>query len=129
MNSISWYEYHHWQPDEDQGIDYQHQYSIIQLVIMHLNPAYLMMFIDLTRSFIQARKLMGFFIEQSLQICGVWSFYKAMSDKVERYPLVKCSRAVFFLNLELCFPQALIFDKCCLVPNNTEHLLNKELNI
>ena len=77
MNSISWYEYHHWQPDEDQGIDYQHQFSI--------------------------RKLVGFFMEQSLQIGGVWSFYKAMSDKVERYPLVKCSRAVFFSILNCAF--------------------------
>ena len=38
---------------------------------MLLNPAYLMLFIDLTRSFIQARKLVGIFKEQSLQIGGV----------------------------------------------------------
>ena len=56
-------------------------------------------------------------MEQSLQIGGVWSFYKAMSDRAERFPFVKC------------FPLAPTLDKCCPVPNNTEHLLNKELNI
>ena len=54
-------------------------------------------------------------MEQSLQIGGVWSFYKALSDGAERFPLVKCSRAETFLNLELCFPPAPTFD-----PNNTE---------
>ena len=33
-----------------------------------------------------------------------------------------------FVNLELCFPPVPTFDKCCLVPNSTEHLMNKELN-
>ena len=61
-------------------------------------------------------------------IFGVWSFYKAMSDKAERYPLVKCSKPKTFFNIELCFPPDPIFDKCCLVPNNTESLLNKELD-
>ena len=51
-----------------------------------------MLFIDLARSFIQARKLVGFFMEQSLQIGGVWSFYKAMSDSTER--LAFCYRGV-----------------------------------
>ena len=71
---------------------------------------------------------MGIFMEQSLQICGVWSFYKAMSDRAERFPLVKCSRTETFFSLELCFPLAPTFDKCCPVPNNTDHLLNKELS-
>ena len=68
-------------------------------------------------------------MEQSLQIGGVWSFYKAMSDRTERFPLVKCSRAETFFNLELCFPPLPTFDKCCLVPYNKERLLNKELDI
>ena len=72
---------------------------------------------------------MGIFMVQSLKIGGVWSFYKAMSDRTERFPLAKCSRAETFFNLELCFPLAPTFDKCCLVPNNTEHLPNKERNI
>ena len=63
---------------------------------MLLNPAYLMLFVDLTRSFIQARKLVGNFMEQSLKIGRVWSFHKAMSDMAERSPLVKCSRTVTF---------------------------------
>ena len=71
---------------------------------------------------------MGIFMEQSLQIRGVWSFYKAMSDRAERFPLVKCRRVETFFNLELCLPLAPTFDKCCLVPSNTEHLSNKELN-
>ena len=54
---------------------------------MFLNPAYWMMFVDLTRNFIQAGTLVGFFMEQSLQIGEVWSFYKTMSDKAARYPL------------------------------------------
>ena len=68
-------------------------------------------------------------MNQSLRFCGVWSFYKAMSDRAERIPLVKCSRAEISFNLELCFPPVPTFDKCCMVPNNTEHLLNKEFNI
>ena len=68
-------------------------------------------------------------MEQSLQIDGVWSFYKAMSDGAERFLFVKCSRVYTFFSLELCFPLAPIFDKCCPVPNNTGHLLNKELYI
>ena len=64
-------------------------------------------------------------MKQSLQIGGVWSFYKAVSDRAERFPLVKCSRTEIFFNLELCFPVAPTFDKCCMVPNNNEHLLNK----
>ena len=54
---------------------------------------------------------------------------KAMSDRAKMFPLVKCSRAETFFNLELCFPPVPTFDKCCMVPNNTEHLLNKEFNI
>ena len=73
---------------------------------------------------------MGIFMEQSFQIGGVlWSFYKAMSDRAERFPFVKCSCAETFVNLELCFPLAPTFDKCFLVLNNTEHLSNKELDI
>ena len=53
---------HHWQLDEDQWIDYQYQFHLqsYQLVSMLLNPANLMLFVDLTRSFIKARKLAGF---------------------------------------------------------------------
>ena len=90
---------HHWQLDEDQGIDYQHYQFHLQSyhsVIILLNHAYLTLFIDLTRSFIQARKLVDIFMEQSLQIGGVWSFYNAMSDREERFLLVKCSRAETF---------------------------------
>ena len=47
-----------------------------------------------------------------------WSFYKEMSDRAET-----------FFSLKLCFPPAPTFDKCCPVPNNTEHLLNKEFDI
>ena len=68
-------------------------------------------------------------MEQSLQIGGVWSFYKAMSDRAERFPFVKCSRAETFFSLELCCLPASTFEKCCPVPSNTDHLLNKELNI
>ena len=68
---------------------------------------------------------MGFFKEQSLQIGGKWSSYKAMSDKVEKFPFITCSRAETFFSLELCFPPAPTFDKCCPIPNNTENLLNK----
>ena len=74
---------------------------------MLLNPAYLLLFVDLTRSFIQARKLVGFFKEQSLQIGGIRSFYKAMSDKAGRFPLVKCSRAETFPILNCTFLQPL----------------------
>ena len=56
---------------------------------MLLNPA-------LTRSFIQARKLVAFYMEQSLQIVGVWNFNKAMSDRAESFLLVKCCRAETF---------------------------------
>ena len=63
---------------------------------MLFNPASLMLFVDLNRSFIQAGTLVGIFMEQSLQIGGVWRFYKAMSDNAERFPLVKCSRAETF---------------------------------
>ena len=72
---------------------------------------------------------MGFFMEKSLQIGGVWSFYKSMSDRAERFPFVKCSKTETFFSLELCFPPAPTSDKCCPVPNNTDQLLNKELNI
>ena len=72
---------------------------------------------------------MGSFKQQSLQIGGVWSFHKAMSDREERFPFIKYSRAETFFSLELCFPPAPTFDKCFPVPNSTEHLLNKELNI
>ena len=68
-------------------------------------------------------------MEQYLQIGEVWSFHKAMPDKAERYPLLKCSRAETFSNLELCFLPVPIFDKCSLVPDNIEHFLNKELDI
>ena len=64
---------------------------------MLLNPAYLMLFIDLTRSYIQARKVVAFYMEQSLQIVRVRSFNKAMPD---RALLVKCSRAETFLNCQ-----------------------------
>ena len=67
-------------------------------------------------------------MEQSLQIGGVWSFYKAMSDWAEKFPFVKCSRAETFFSLGLCFPPTPTSVKCCPVPNNTDHLLNKELN-
>ena len=50
------------------------------------------------------------FMKLSLQIGGVWSFHKAMSDRAERFPLVKCSRAETFFSLELCFPLAPTFD-------------------
>ena len=71
-------------------------------------------------------------MEQSLQIGWVWSFYKAMSHRAGRFPFVKCSRAETFLSV---FNGAVsaryhiypTFDR--LVPNNTEHLLNKELDI
>ena len=68
-------------------------------------------------------------MEQSLQIGGVRSFYKAMSDRAERFPFVKCSRAETFSSHELCFSLAPTFDECCTVLDNTDHLLNKELNI
>ena len=86
---VSWYEYHHWELDEDQGIDYQYQFHLqsCQSVIMLLNPAYLMLFIGLTRTFIQARKLVEHFMEQSLQIGGVWSFYKEMPDRQKGFRL------------------------------------------
>ena len=66
-------------------------------------------------------------MEQSLQVGGVWSFHKAMSDRAERFRFVKCSGAE--TSLQSCCPPATTFDKCCPVPDNTEHLLNKELNI
>ena len=68
-------------------------------------------------------------MDQSLQIGGVWSFYKAISDRAERFPFVKCSRAETFFSLELCLPPAPTSDKCFPVPDNTDNLLNKELNI
>ena len=64
-------------------------------------------------------------MEQPLQIGGDWSFYKAMSDREERFPFMKCNRAETFFSLELCFPLASTSDKCCPVPDNTDHLLNK----
>ena len=53
---------------------------------------------------------MGIFMEQSLQVGGVWSFYKAMSNRAERFPLVKCSRAETFsiLNDVFLWPLLLI---------------------
>ena len=53
---------------------------------------------------------MGIIMEQSLQIGGVWSFYKAMSDRPKRFPLVKSSRADIFsiLNCVLLWPLLLI---------------------
>ena len=73
--------------------------------------------------------MLDFFIEQSLQIVGVWSFYKAMYDRTESFLLQNATGQRPFVKLELCFPLAPTFDKCCLVLNNTEHLLNKEPNI
>ena len=66
-------------------------------------------------------------MEQSLQIGGVWSFYKAMSDRAERCRFVKCSGGRDFL--QSCCPPAPTFDKYWPVPDNTEYLLNKELDI
>ena len=68
-------------------------------------------------------------MEQSLQTGGVWSFYKATSDGAEISPFIKCSRAETFFSHKRCFSLALTFDKCCPFPNNTDHLLNKELYI
>ena len=51
---------------------------------------------------------MGFLKEQSLQIGGVWSFYKPMSDKAERFSLVKCSRPETFSFLNCAFLQPLL---------------------
>ena len=47
-------------------------------------------------------------MEQSLQIGGVWSFYKAMSDRVERCRFVKCSGAETFFILAVLWPLLLI---------------------
>ena len=55
-----------------------------QLVITLLNPAHLMLFVDLTRSFIQARKLLGFFVEQSLQVGLYGAFIKQCLTKQKR---------------------------------------------
>ena len=38
-------------------------------------------------------------MEQSLQIGAVWSFYKAMSDRAERFQFIKYSGAETFLVL------------------------------
>ena len=51
-------------------------------------------------------------MEQSLQIGGVRRFYKAMSDRAERFPLVKCSRAeTFFSILNCAFLRSLLLIK------------------
>ena len=47
-------------------------------------------------------------MEQSLQIGGVWSFYKAMSDRAERFRFVKCSGAETFFSLAVLQPLLLI---------------------
>ena len=68
---------------------------------MLLNPAYLMLFVDLTMSFIQARKLVVFY---GAILANWWGmeFFKAISDRAERLPLVKCSRAETFLSVTNC---------------------------
>ena len=71
---------------------------------------------------------MGIFMEQSLQIYRVWSFYKACLTG-KKVSSCKMQQGRYFFNLELCFPLAPIFDKCFLVPYNTEHLLNKKLDL
>ena len=67
-----------WQFDKDQGNDYQYQFHLksYQLVIMLLNPACLMLFLDLTRSFIQARKLVGFLWSSLCKLVGYGAFIK-----------------------------------------------------
>ena len=88
-----------------------------------------MLFVDLNRSFIQARKLVGFFHEAIFANWWGMELYKAMSDRAERFPLVTCSRAETFSILNCAFLWSLLLINVAMIPYNTEHLLIKEFNI
>ena len=89
----------------------------------------MLLLIDLTRSVIQAGILVGFLWNSLCKLVGYGAFVNLCLTGHKGVLFIKCSRAETFFSLELCFPLAPTFNKCCPVPDNTEHLLNKHLNI